>query len=225
MNIALSRRAVLTLVAALPLAARAGAARAQGEQPRGDTVAGSAPAGSGPTAPVVALDDGLLAVMKAGKATPFEARVRMFTPIAQQAFDLEQILQVSIGPRFANFPAQSQSELLSTFTDYTAASYVANFDSYTGERFDVSPDIRKVGTESIVQTRIVPAKGDSTRLDYVVRSNGGPFRIVDVLFDGSISRVAVQRSDFRSLLASGDPAPLIAMLRNKIAGLSSGATE
>jgi phospholipid transport system substrate-binding protein len=70
----------------------------------------------------------------------------------------------------------------------------------------------------VVQTRIVPPVGDPTRLDYVVHGD----KVVDILLDGSISRVAVQRSDFRSLIGSGDPAPLIAMLRNKTAGLAAG---
>jgi len=50
----------------------------------------------------------------------------------------------------------------------------------------------------------------------------GEWKAVDVLADGSISRVAVQRSDFRSLLASGD-AP--ALLASKGAGRNPSARE
>ncbi len=45
---------------------------------------------------------------------------------------------------------------------------------------------------------------------------------MDVLLDGSISRVAVQRSDFRSLLEGG-PSALVDSLRRKVADLSGGA--
>jgi phospholipid transport system substrate-binding protein len=61
------------------------------------------------------------------------------------------------------------------------------------------------------------------RLDYVMRGEGGRWRAVDVLFEGSISRVAVQRADFRKALASGDADALIASLHRKIADLSDGA--
>ena len=37
-----------------------------------------------------------------------------------------------------------------------------------------------------------------------MRDDNGVWRAVDVLLDGSISRVAVQRSDFRKILANGD---------------------
>jgi hypothetical protein len=43
------------------------------------------------------------------------------------------------------------------------------------------------------------------------------------LLDGTISRVAVQHSDFRGLLGSGDAANLIASLQRKAADLSGGS--
>ncbi|HUB15081.1 MAG TPA: ABC transporter substrate-binding protein [Acetobacteraceae bacterium] len=42
------------------------------------------------------------------------------------------------------------------------------------------------------------------------RSGPAGWQVVDVLTDGYISRVAVQRSDFRQLLASGGPPALTA---------------
>jgi len=168
--------------------------------------------------PVQSLNDGLLAVMHQGKATPFADRMNTLTPIVEKSFDLKQILRNSIGPRFASIPAAKQADLLDAFTAFTVASYVANFDSYSGEKFEVLPQTRKAGNDVVVETRIVPPAGDPTRLDYVVHGD----KVVDILLDGSISRVAVQRSDFRSLIGSGDPAPLIAMLRTKTAGLAAG---
>ncbi len=46
-----------------------------------------------------------------------------------------------------------------------------------------------------------------------------------MLLDGSISRVAVQRSDFRTLLTGGDADALIASLRTKIADLSESGSK
>jgi phospholipid transport system substrate-binding protein len=168
--------------------------------------------------PIQTLNEGLLSIMHQGKATPFAERAQALTPIVQQTFDLKQILQNSIGPRFASIPPGKQAELLNAFTAFTVASYVANFDAYSGEKFEILPDTRKAGADTVVQTRIVPTSGDPTKIDYVVHGD----KVVDVLLDGSISRVAVQRSDFRSLVGSGDPEPLISMLRSKAAGLAAG---
>jgi phospholipid transport system substrate-binding protein len=46
---------------------------------------------------------------------------------------------------------------------------------------------------------------------------------VDVLAQGSISRVATQRSDFRTLLSNGGSAALVSSLESKVASLSGGS--
>ena len=176
-----------------------------------------------PTAPVQALNDGLMAVMHAGRKTPFPTRLATLQPIVERSFDLPLILQSSVGPRWASLPAEVKTELLAVFTQFTVASWVANFDAYDGERLQILPELRRVGSDEVVQTRLTPRTGDVTRLDYVMRRIGDTWRVVDILLDGSISRVAVQRSDFRSLLASGDANALIASLREKVASLAAGA--
>lgn len=178
-----------------------------------------------PSAPVEALDEGILAVMRAARTTPFADRARMLTPVVLSSFDLPRIVQSSVGPRFATYSPSVQADLLDVFTQFTVASYVANFDDYNGERFEVLPATRRVGADEVVQTRMLQATGDPVKLDYVVHRENGNWKIVDVLLNGSISRVAVQRSDFRALLGSGDPAPLIASLRSKIARLAAGETD
>ena len=83
--------------------------------------------------------------------------------------------------------------------------------------------MRASGADQIAQSLLITPKGERIRIDYVMRAGAAGWRVVDVLLDGSISRVAVQRSDFRALLGSGDPAPLIDNLRRKVAELSGGA--
>ncbi len=178
--------------------------------------------GDGPEAPIRVLDDTLLRIMHAGTATPFPERAKLVASAIQAAFDLPQILKVSVGTRWAALPPKQQAELLEVFTQYTVASYVGNFDSFSGERFEILPRTRAVGADKVVATQIVPGSGDPTRIDYVMRQGDGGWKAVDVLLDGSISRVAVQRSDFRALLAEGDASGLIASLRAKAVALEAG---
>jgi phospholipid transport system substrate-binding protein len=177
------------------------------------------------TAPIRALNDGLIAVMRAGKRVPFNDRFRTLAPAIDRAFDLPGILQLSVGPRWSGIDPVQQDTLLKAFRRFTVASYVANFDSYDGERFDIAPSLRASGADQVVGTTIVPAKGDPIRMDYVMRQEGAAWKAVDVLLDGTISRVAVQRSDFRALLAKGGAAALIVSLQAKIVDLAGGALE
>ncbi len=176
-------------------------------------------------APIEALNAGLLAAMRAGAATPFAQRFNALAPAVERAFDLPAILQASVGPRWSGLPAAQQAQLLEVFRRFTVASYVSNFKAFSGERIEVLPENRAIGADQVVATRIVPANGEPTRIDYVMRRAGDGWRAVDVLLNGSISRVAVQRSDFRALLGQGDASRLIANLQGKVAELSDGALQ
>ncbi len=173
-------------------------------------------------APLHALYAGLETVMKAGLHTPFTQRFDTLAPVVDKVFDLRTVLKVSVGVRWDAMAPDVRERLLKAFRSFTVATYVANFDKYDGEQFQVLPGARDSGTDRIVGSQIV-AGGQKFRLDYVMRDGDGVWRVVDVLLDGSISRVAVQRSDFRKILAGGDADALIASLKRKVADLSDGA--
>lgn len=182
------------------------------------------PAAADAPATVARFYDGLLADMKAGRTVDFQRRFAMLAPVVDQAFDLQTVLAVSVGPRWVGLAPDQQQRLLAAFRRYTVASYVASFDSYAGQTFSVSPDVRSAGVDDVVvQSRIVPANGDANKLDYVLKQTPSGWKIVDVLADGSISRVAVQRSDFRGLLANGGGDALLASLQRKTSDLSGGS--
>jgi phospholipid transport system substrate-binding protein len=179
-----------------------------------------------PSAAIAAFDDAIMMVMRAGKTVPFAQRMAMLTPVVEHVFDLPTLLKNSVGPaRWNSISEPQKAELLDAFTKFTVSSYVGNFDAYDGEKFIVAPELRHVGHDVVVSTRLVGNAGDLARLDYVMRESAGIWRVVDILLDGSISRVAVTRSDFRSLLGQGDAAPLIASLRAKAAGMAAGTSN
>jgi phospholipid transport system substrate-binding protein len=170
-------------------------------------------------APVRQLVDGLTRVMKAGRAVPFERRCDMLAPVVDKTIDLNAILKASIGASWDNLPPDQQATLMKAFRRYTVASYVNGFDQ-DDEHFVVSPEPRVSGDEQVVRIRIVQDDGEEHRLDHVMRQGPSGWRVVDVLADGAISRVAVQRSDFRQLMRQGGAAALAKSLDSKSADLS-----
>jgi len=172
--------------------------------------------------PIVDLYAALELLMRMGPSTPFPTRFQSLAPVIDRIYDLTTVLRVSVGTRWTSFDDATRKELMDAFRAFTIASFVANFDKYEGEKFEVMPETRVVGNSQVVQTRIVSENGEPIRLDYVMESSEAGWRVTDVLADGTISRVAVQRSDFRSLLAHGDATDLIASLRQKVVRLSGG---
>ena len=198
------RRGLLSLALLVPFAPL----RAQGTDPR---------------QAIAALDAALLAGMRMGKATAFQQRFDQLAVVIDRVFDLDTILAVSVGLRWGSMDDTARRSLSGVFRTFTIASYAANFDKDDGEHFEIVPQVRTSGADQIVQTKLIAETGEPIRMDYVMRAGPGGWRVVDVLLDGSISRVAVQRSDFRAMLASGDSAPLVNSLKRKVGELSGGA--
>ena len=212
------RRGVLTLATTALLAATIPWRSANAES------AGGASATAPPvTMPIEQLDGALLAAMKAGDSTPFAERYRALEPVIEQVFDLDTVLAGSVGFWWSSLPPAQKAALAVAFRRYTVATYVANFDSYDGQSFEVSSAVRDVGNgEVVVQTQLMRRDNSPVVLDYVMRQGPAGWKIVDVLTDGSISQIAVQRADFQKLLASGGVPALAAGLARKVENLSGG---
>jgi phospholipid transport system substrate-binding protein len=179
--------------------------------------------GGAPAAPIVALDQALAVAMKTGHS-PFPGRYQALAPAVDQAFDLPQVLRTVVGLKWAAIPPDGQAKLLATFRAYTIASYASNFDSDSGDRLELLPETRSVGADRVVETQIVPKTGEPVRMDYVMRQSAAGWRAIDVLEQGTISQAAVQRSDFRSLVAGGAD-KLVAALQQKIDTMSGGTIK
>ena len=183
---------------------------------------GLARADNAAAAPISALNAGL-AVAEKNASTPFADRYAALAPAVDSAFNLPQILQSTVGLRWAQIAPAQREKLLAAFRAFTIASYVANFNTNAGDGFKVLPETRAIGGDQVVETEIVPNSGDPTRIDYVMRQGQTGWQVVDVLEQGTISQVAVQRSDFRSLLADGTGVALTNSLNDRVAKLSGGA--
>jgi phospholipid transport system substrate-binding protein len=179
-------------------------------------LAGAARAADVATKPVQRLGRCLVQLSQSRNA-PFTQRFAQLVPVVDQAFDLQAILRTSVGPRWDTMSPAEQADLMRIFRQYTVASFVANFDKPT-EAFQITGERDTAGGQKVVDSTI----GD-TKLSYVMRQTSAGWQVVDVLADGTISRVATQRSDFHSTLAHGGAQALVATLQRKVSDLSGGS--
>jgi hypothetical protein len=83
-------------------------------------------------------------------------------PAVDRTLDPPYILQEAVSPRWTSATPEQQSELQPTFRSYTIATYVANFDGHSGDRFELSSELREAANgDQIVHTRFVPPSGDA----------------------------------------------------------------
>jgi phospholipid transport system substrate-binding protein len=180
-------------------------------------------AASDVTAPIEQLDAGLLEVMKAGKEAPFQQRYDVLAPLVLRAIDLDAILEGAVGSAWAALAPDQQAALKTAFQQYSVSTYVAHFNEFNGERFDLTPPA--AGSDPIVRVKIVPGKaGDETHtLGYTMRQTPAGWKAIDVRSDGSISQVVAQQDDIRAVVRSGGTDGLYKRLQQKTAELSGGA--
>jgi phospholipid transport system substrate-binding protein len=185
------------LLAAAPLAAPASAS-AQTSDPAG--------------APVSALDDGLLAIMKGGKALGFAGRAAKIGPVVDRAFDIPLMTRLSVGPAWTTVAPADQTALVTAIRKLTIAQYAGNFDGWSGESFKIAPQVETRGSDKLVSTTLSTAKGSPTAIAYRLRQTGGQWKIIDVFYQNSVSQLATRRSDFASVLGKGGAKALVAHL-------------
>ena len=160
----------------------------------------------------------LLSNMKDGRMLGEGGRYARLAPVVDRTFDLPSMTRLAVGPAWETLAPAQQQQLTAAFAHYVAATYADRFDTYSGEQLQVAGE-RPHGADLMVQTSIVKADGEKTRLDYLIRQG----RISDVYLDGTISQLAVDRSEFHSILQREGVDGLVAALHRKVDLLNSVA--
>jgi phospholipid transport system substrate-binding protein len=164
----------------------------------------------------------LLSTMRDGRSLGQSGRYARLVPVVNRAFDLAFMARLAVGPSWAALAPAQQQRLTEAFGNYVSATYADRFDTYSGEQLEVTGE-RPYGSEIMVQTKIVKSNGETTTLDYLMRQNQGAWQISDVYLDGTISQVAVQRSEFSSILRREGVDGLVMALNRKVDLLRSVA--
>jgi phospholipid transport system substrate-binding protein len=181
-----------------------------------------AAAGPGPQDIVRSFYGTLLSAMKDGRTLGQSGRYARLAPVVDRTFDLPFMARLAVGSTWATLAPAQQQQLIEAFAHYVAATYADRFDSYAGEQLQVTGE-RPYGADIIVQTKIVNSNGEATTLNYLIRQNQGSWQISDVYLDGTISQLAVQRSEFNSILRREGVDGLVMALNRKVDLLRSVA--
>jgi phospholipid transport system substrate-binding protein len=164
----------------------------------------------------------LLGTMRDGRTLGESGRYARLAPAIDRTFDIPTMTRLAIGPAWGTLSPAQQQQLLGAFAHYIAATYADRFDTYSGEQLQVTGE-RPRGTDVMVQTTIAKSNGEATKLDYLMRQDQGSWRISDVYLDGTISQLAVHRSEFHSILQREGVDGLVMALNRKVDLLQSVA--
>lgn len=180
------------------------------------------------TAPVQVVEKvhaGMIEVMQSAATTPFEGRAERLTPVLEQAFDIDFMARKSLGRSFDGLSADDQKRWIDAFRRFFVANYAGRFTGYSGQKFETLGEEPAAQDTVLVRTRLIDPGGENVDLAYRMRESGGTWRIIDVYLKGTVSELALRRSDFTAILdRQGFPA-LLASIDAKVADLRAGKVK
>jgi phospholipid transport system substrate-binding protein len=177
----------------------------------------AAPSGGGNT--VRGLYDALLNTMKNGRLLGQNGRFTQLEPVILHSFDVASMARLAVGPSWASLSEVQRRQMTETFGRYISAIYADRFDSYEGQKLEVTGE-QPAPSGVMVTSKIVKANGEPVEVDYMMRPGSGRWLITDIYLDGTISEVATRRSEFAAILRKEGVDGLIAALNRKADALT-----
>ncbi|MGZ3315075.1 MAG: ABC transporter substrate-binding protein [Caulobacteraceae bacterium] len=139
-------------------------------------------------------------------------RAKVVGPAVEQTFDLSYMTRVAVGPDWAKMAPEDQAALQKAYARYAVASWAKNFDNYSGQKLELDGAVQDRGADKLVKTKLTGPGSSPVSLAYRMRQDGGAWKVIDVFYNGGISQLATQRSDFAATLSSGGAKALVAKL-------------
>jgi len=180
----------------------------------------AAPSSGGDT--VQGLYDALLNTMKNGRTLGRSGRFTQLAPVIRRSFDIASMARLSVGPSWTGLSDAQHQQVTESFGRYISAIYADRFDSYAGQKLEVTGE-QPAPSGVMVKSQIIKADGEPVKVDYMMRRSGEGWLISDIYLDGAISEVATRRSEFATILKNDGIDGLIAALNRK-ADLLTGTT-
>ncbi len=180
--------------------------------------------GTGGTEAVRTLYNTLLWTMRNGPALGPRGRYVQIEPTIRRVFDIAFMSRLAVGPEWASLSEMQRQQVSQAFERYITAIYAERFDSYSGERLQVTGEQPSSGG-LIITSQIVKSNGEPVNINYLMRQNSGVWQIADVYLDGTISELATRRSEFASILRTSGINGLIETLNTKANTLVAARTS
>ena len=165
----------------------------------------------------------LLQVMRNADTMDAAARAATLEPTLRGSYDYARMSRASAGRAWREGGADAQAAMVEAFATFSAAVHANRFDGYGGERFEILGTQPGPGGTTMVNTRIVKSGGEAVPIGYVVAETAGGVRIVDVLLNGTVSEVALRRSEWSSIAGREGLGALAQALQKKAAAMVDGS--
>jgi len=167
----------------------------------------------------------LLGVMKDAEKLGYEGRYERLAPVLKETYDTSFMAEKSVGRHWKQATPANQAELVETFSRFMIANYAGRFDGYSGQSFQTVGEEPSAQGTVLVRTRLIEPQGEGVQLNYRLRPQNGSWKIIDVYLNGTVSELALRRSEYASLIKREGWNAVIAALDQRIQGFATGPAD
>ncbi|HTO68546.1 MAG TPA: ABC transporter substrate-binding protein [Myxococcota bacterium] len=158
----------------------------------------------------------LLDVMKNAGTLGLEGRKTKLAPALDETYDFSGMAQRSLSTHWAELTPAQRDRFIEVFRAMTLRTYATRFDGYDGERFETLGEEPSIAGTVIVRS-VLHSSDEDVHLDYRLRSTPAGFRVIDVYLSGTVSELALRRSEYTSVFERDGFDALVSALERKIA--------
>jgi phospholipid transport system substrate-binding protein len=179
-------------------------------------------AAEGAAAVASSFNEALLDSMKNADALGYPGRYERLRPMVLKTFDVPFMAEKVLGRRWGELSEQDRERWRTIFGDLLTATYAGRFVGYRGQTFETVGEEPAARDTVLVLTRLDDPKGDDVVINYRLRHADGEWRVVDIYLKGTVSELALRRSEYSAVLERDGFPALLEAVRGKIAALERG---
>jgi phospholipid transport system substrate-binding protein len=167
----------------------------------------------------------LLDALKNATQLGYQGRYDKIVAVVPDAFDVDFMAEKTIGKYWKPLSDDDKARWVALFREFTAANYAGNLDAYSGQRFEISGEEPSQNDTTVVHSMLVNPSGEDTELNYRLHATPKGPRIIDIYLRGTVSELALRRSDYTSVLEREGFDALVTTVRAKIVDLAAGRAK
>jgi len=175
--------------------------------------------------PVEQLYAVLVECLKNADVLGLEGRRAKIAPAVESGYNVPFMAEKILGRHWGSLSEADRTRWTGTFGSLTVATYAERMTGFTGQVFEVLKVEPSQRDTAVVYTQVVTPKEAPIAINYRMRQSEDGWRIIDVYLNGTVSELALRRSEYAAVLQRDGFEKLVASIDEKIkAGKIAGET-
>jgi phospholipid transport system substrate-binding protein len=165
----------------------------------------------------------LLEVMQDAKELGYEGRFNLLYPVVSETFEIEFMASKSIGRHWKSMGPEERQGWIDLFRRHLTANYASRFAGHSGETFATVGEQPAARDTFLVRTVLNRPDDENVDLNYRMKKIGPDWRVIDIYLKGTVSELALRRSEYSSMIKREGFEHLVLSLEDKITLWSEAA--